>query len=119
MTGEWRKIGLTALMVAAISLSAGAPSRALDYKDFLGSWCSQTAKLTFTREHMGVKWFSDGKSAELKITKFEFHDDSVEVYWIDFEKNEVSAVYSEFSSDGRIMYLQKNSQAPHRQYKRC
>jgi hypothetical protein len=26
-----------ALMVAAISLSAGTPSRALDYKDFLGS----------------------------------------------------------------------------------
>ena len=116
MTGEWRKIGLMALMVAAISLSARQrPAARSTTRISSAPGAARPPTLTFTREHMGVKWFSDGKSAELKITKFEFHADSVEVYWIDFEKNEVSAVYSEFSSDGKIMYLQKNKQAPHRQ----
>lgn len=106
-------------MLAAASLWPAQPAQAVEYKDILGAWCSQTAQLTFTRERMGVKWFSDGETAEYKIVKFDLQKETVEIFWVDSDNKEVSAVYGDFSADDKQMFLQQNPNAPRRQYRRC
>jgi len=118
MIRQARVFVLALLILAAASLWP-APSRAIEYKDILGSWCSKTAQLTFTRDSMRVKWFDDNQMAHYQVTKFKFESTTVQIYWVDMDKNEVSAVYGEFSADNQQMYLQKNENAPRREYRRC
>jgi hypothetical protein len=113
------RLSFALAMLAGTLLWPPSAAQAIDYKDVLGAWCSQTAQLTFTREHMGVKWFADNQTAQYKIVKFEFEKETVEVYWVDFDNKQVSAVYGDFSADNKRMFLLQNPNAPRREYHRC
>jgi hypothetical protein len=100
-----------------VGISA-TPTRALDYKDFLGSWCSTTARLTFTRDQMKVLLFSGSKTWANKVTKYKFSTTTVIVHWI-LDNKPASSAYGEFSADRKTMFLQKGKNTPRREYHRC
>jgi len=119
MTHEWRKSLLIVLVVAAAGLWTSAASNAIEYRDILGTWCSASAKIRFTRDAMKVTLFESGRTIIYKVTKYDLASLYVRVHWINFKKEEVWAEYSEFSRDGRNMVLQPNKVAPRRPYHRC
>jgi hypothetical protein len=110
---------LSFVVVAAASFAAPTPSEAVNSKAFLGSWCSATAKLTFTANTMTVTWFSDNKAMTYKITGYTYTPKLVTVHWINQTNKEGRALYGEFSANSRQMYLQQTKTTPHRQYHRC
>jgi hypothetical protein len=106
---------------AAMIAAAGFFSRnanALTYKDILGNWCSATARLEFSREAMGVLLFASRSHSNTKVTRYEFVDSIVTVYWMKDGK-ETTSDFSEFSADGRTMFLQQRQNTPRREYHRC
>jgi len=119
MTHEWRKSWLIVLVVAAASLWTSAASNAMEYSDILGTWCSASAKIRFTRDSMKVTLFSSGRILVYKVTRYDLERRYVRVHWVNLKKEEVWAEYSEFSPDGQEMVLQPNKVAPRRPYHRC
>jgi len=112
-------LGAALLIAAFMSSWPAAQSKALGYQDLLGGWCSATAKLTFTRATMTVRLFRDSSSVERKITRYEFHDSSVDVYWLDEDTHETSSTFGEFGKGGNQMFLQPADNVPHREYNHC
>jgi hypothetical protein len=109
-----------AIAALATACFAVRDAHALDYKDILGNWCSATARLEFSRTAMGVFLFSDKSRSSTRVTKYEFADAMVTVYWKKDGK-ETSSDFGEFSADRRTMFLQPNEQGnvPRREYHRC
>lgn len=118
MRYNWRTVLPAALIVAAASLYASDESNALEHRHIICAWCSATAKIVFTRSTMTVTRFSTGTVTTEKITRFGFSKEAVTVYWMR-DKEETSADYSEFSADGRVMFLQPTDKVPHQEYRRC
>ena len=104
--------------VIAVACCAGRDAHALTYKDILGSWCSATARLDFSRDAMGVLLFASNSRSKSRVTKYQFDGPIVSVYWMKDGK-ETSSDFSEFSADGRTMFLQPNENVPRREYRRC
>jgi len=114
-----RKTWLFALMIAATDIWTSATSNVIESADILGTWCSKTAKIRFTRDAMTVTLFSRGEAHTYKIVSYKFSGTYVRITWINYKDEEVWAEYSDFSRDGRRMYLQKNRVAPRRKHNRC
>ena len=112
-----RMLAVTAAMIAALACT-GREAHALTYKDILGNWCSATARLEFSRGTMGVFLFASKSHSTTPVTKYEFAGSAVTVYWMKDGK-ETSSDFSEFSADGRTMFLQPGENVPRREYHRC
>jgi len=102
----------------AAACFADRAAKAVDYSDILGNWCSATARLEFSRNQMGVYLFSSKSHAVSKVTRYEFAGETVTVYWMNDGK-ETSSDFSEFSADGKTMFLQPAKNVPRREYHRC
>jgi hypothetical protein len=116
-----RKLGMALAITAFAFLMATVEAKALSDRDILGSWCSATARLTFTRGTMTTLLFSDKSEVSRRIKNYEFGAGAVTVYWYK-DKNELtSSDFSEFSADGRRMFLQPDAKfnVPRREYNRC
>jgi hypothetical protein len=115
------KLAITsAVAIAAIAAVcfANRDANALSYRDILGNWCSATARLEFSRSTMGVFLFASKSHSTTPVTKYEFVGSTVTVYWMK-EGKETSSDFSEFSADGRTMFLQPAEDVPRREYSRC
>ena len=67
---------------------------------------------------MGVFLFSDKSHSSTRITRYQFMDSQVTVYWKN-DDGETSSDFGEFSTDGRTMFLQPANNVPRREYHRC
>jgi hypothetical protein len=119
MQYHWRSHLPAALIAAAASLYASGESKALEFRDISGAWCSATAKITFTRTAMTVDRFATHVVTTEKIVRFKYSDTAVIVFWIR-DKKEASAEYTEFSANRRTMFLKGDGNSvPRREYRRC
>jgi hypothetical protein len=116
MTNSKRAFTIAAAIAALCG--AGSDANALTYKDILGNWCSATARLEFSRDAMGVLLFAGKSHSSARVTKYEFVGPTVTVHWIK-DGDETSSDFSEFSADGRTMFLQPGENVPRREYHRC
>ena len=105
-------------MAIAAACFTDRAAGAVDYGDILGNWCSVTARLEFSRNQMGVYLFSSKSHSVTRVMRYEFVGDRVTVYW-DKDGKETSSDFSEFSADGRTMFLQPAENVPRREYHRC
>jgi hypothetical protein len=115
------KLGKALLVAGAAAVAficAAGGASALTYDDILGNWCSQTARLEFSRDEMGVFIFSDKQRLSRKVTAYEFDGSVVTVRWYLDEKL-TSSTFGEFSADGKTMFLQPGESVPRREYHRC
>ena len=112
-----RVLAVTTATIAALAC-AGRDAHALTYSDILGNWCSATARLELSRDTMGVLLFESKSHSTTHVSKFEFVGSSVSVYW-DKDGKTTSSDFSEFSADGRTMFLQPANNVPRREYHRC
>jgi hypothetical protein len=112
-----RNMGIIAsLCVVAICESGDA--MALTEKDILGMWCTgQGGRTEFTRSHMNIVRVGDKKRLRFRITKYDFSDTTVIVYWTDVDGSAHQTTYGKFGPDGRTMIQTKTT--PERQYRRC
>ena len=118
MVHTFSRIAAAAIATIAVACLAGAEAHALTYKDILGNWCSATARLEFSRNAMGVFLFASKSQSTARVTKYEFVGPTVSVYWMKDGK-ETNSAFSEFSADGRTMFLQPGETVPRREYHRC
>ncbi len=110
-----------AFAITAIAfLFAAVEAKALSDRDILGSWCSATARLTFTGGTMTTLLLSNKSNTRHRVKNYEFGATSVTVYWYN-DKELTSSDFGEFSADGRRMFLQPDtkSNVPRREYNRC
>jgi hypothetical protein len=114
----WR-LGKALLAAAAIAICcAVSNASALAYDDILGNWCSQTARLEFSRDAMGVFVFASKDRLSRRVTAYEFTDSIVVVRWY-LDDKLTSSTFGEFSPDGKTMFLQPGESVPRREYHRC
>jgi hypothetical protein len=118
LTRRSSRASAVAIAVIAAAFFADRDANALSYSDILGNWCSATARLEFSRTTMGVFLFSSKSHSSTRVTRYEFADSIVTVYW-EKEGAETSSDFGEFSADGRIMFLQPHDNVPRREYHRC
>src|ERR1700694_4057476 len=103
-------------VVAAICGSADAA--ALTEKDILGMWCTGPGGRTeFTRTHLNIVRVSDKKKLRFRITKYDFSDTTVIVYWTAADGSASQTTYGKFAPDGRTMIQLKTT--PERPHRRC
>jgi hypothetical protein len=117
MRGFGRYVASFALVCAG--LATPTPSRALDYPNILGNWCSETSKYTFTREMFSIYVFATRGEGSFKIIDYSFDSEEVDVGWFNPEAGERHAVFGEFSQDGAMMFQLARGSAPHKRYQRC
>ena len=115
------KLGNALLVAGATAIAAccaAGDASALTYDDILGNWCSQTARLEFSRDTMGVFVFADKEHLSRKVTAYEFTGSVVTVRWY-LDDKLTSSTFGEFSPDGKTMFLQPGESVPRREYHRC
>ena len=66
---------------------------------------------------MNIVRVSDKKRLRFRVTKYDFSDTTVIVYWTDADGSASQTTYGKFGSDGRTMIQIKTT--PERPYRRC
>ncbi len=119
MASGLRKAMILALTVAAAAVCWSSRAAALTYDDILGTWCTAAGRSGFTRESLNIFRSSDNASFSFRITRYEFSDASVKVFWIRRDGDETSTTYGQFGADGRTMVQLPTQQSAERPHRRC
>lgn len=82
MVLELRKTMTLALAIAAGAVFWSTGVAALSYNDVDGKWCTEARRTEFTPEHLIVFRYSDNARFNFPITRYEFSDREVRVFWV-------------------------------------
>ncbi len=107
-----------ALGLVLLAMPSVAKADKLNYEDILGKWCGETTNYVFSRASLIVTWHDSNDRRVLRIRRYEFSDDWINVIY----RDDGNTVFSEFSADGRRMAQQANThgdKGPRRPYRRC
>jgi hypothetical protein len=110
---------LKALVLASVLCAAAGDADALSRKDIYGKWCSAGGSERFSRDKLIAVRASDRVRIVFKISRYDFDDKAVKVYWTDTEGNDMVTTFGEFSADRRHMVQLKNDAGPQRKFHRC
>jgi hypothetical protein len=108
-----------ALVLASVLCAAAGDADALSRKDIYGKWCSTGGSEWFSRDKLIAVRASDHVRIVFKISRYDFDDKTVKVYWTDTEGNDMVTNFGEFSADRRRMVQLKIDAGPRREFHRC
>jgi hypothetical protein len=110
----------TVALIALLSgwILAADIANATTYEDIAGQWCGDVTDYVFTPDTLTVK-FHDARPANVfQITRYNYTDDSVRVYWLN-GADELVMVFAEFNGSHTAMAQQENDNKPRRTFHRC
>ncbi|KAB2920373.1 MAG: hypothetical protein F9K29_02515 [Hyphomicrobiaceae bacterium] len=119
MVSGLRKATILTLVVAAAAVFWSSRAAALTYDDILGTWCTAAGRSGFTRESLNIFRSSDSASFSFRITRYEFAETYVRVFWIRRDGAETSTTYGQFGADGRTMVQLATQESAERPHRRC
>lgn len=119
MATQFRSTPVFVSVIAAIAVLGSANAHALEFKNISGKWCTTGGSEQFNRNTLIAVPSSNRKPLIYKITKYEFTDTKVVVYWIGTSGKHTSTDFGAFSADGQGMVQLLTKEAPERAFHRC
>jgi hypothetical protein len=92
-------------------------ANATTYEDIVGQWCGDVTDYVFTPNTLTVKFHDNRPANVFKITRYNYTNGSVRVYWLN-DADELVMVFAEFNGSHTAMAQQENDDKP-RAFHRC
>jgi len=119
MVLELRKASAFALLIGAASVFWSNAVAAFGYNDVYGRWCTVGGQTEFTPQYLKILRYSDNARFDFPISRYEFSEQEVTVFWIRADGSQTTTIYGRFSSDGRTMVQLPTAQFGERPHTRC